>query len=92
MYTVVQRISKNLSEKFYNNSGEQEMAVSYTYNINVPFPIITKYDSSKGEGLCILKVSILLEIITAFICTKITRTSMMATVSFLAWILMQGCF
>lgn len=40
---------KLLSEKFYNNSGEQEMVISYTYNINVPFPIITKYDSCKGE-------------------------------------------
>lgn len=40
---------KLLSEKFYNNSGEEEVAISYTYNINVPFPIITKYDNSMGE-------------------------------------------
>lgn len=40
---------KLLSEKLYNNQGEEVTAISYTYNTNMPFPIITKYDNSVGE-------------------------------------------
>ncbi|MDE6618949.1 MAG: hypothetical protein K2K74_00380 [Lachnospiraceae bacterium] len=38
-----------LSEKLYNISGQQAVDISYTYKINIPFPIITKYDNSMGE-------------------------------------------
>lgn len=41
---------KLLSEKFYNNQDEQVASISYTYNINVPFPIITNYDNSNGDA------------------------------------------
>jgi len=43
---------KLLSERFYNNQDEQTTAISYTYKINIPFPIITEYENSFGEESC----------------------------------------
>lgn len=38
-----------LSEKLYDNQGEQVTSVSYTYDESIPFPIITDYENSYGE-------------------------------------------